>query len=45
MAINVPPVLRDATEGTGNYSFERGSCGEQLVFSRYVFLSVVLAQS
>ena len=45
MPFNVSSVLRDATESTGNYTFERGSCGEQLALSRYVFLSVVLAQS
>ena len=40
MPFNVSPVLYDATEITGNYTFERGSCGEQLALSRYVFLSV-----
>ena len=45
MPFNVSSVLRYANESTGNYTFERSSCGEQLAFSRYVFLSVVLAQS
>ena len=38
MPFNVSSVLRGATESTGNYTFESGSCGEQLAFSRYVFL-------
>lgn len=45
MPFNVTPVLRYATESTGNYTIKRGSCGEQLAFSRYVFLSVVIALS